>query len=125
MEVVIATGVLFIGAVFLAGVLLSVHKQRENSYSRGLVLDRAISVMEEIRGHSPEFVLRDYDGVTYNVSGVTGTLNGGHAIAVDVDATDPKLVKVGLDASWTESGNTETLEVNTEVYSSRGQVTTP
>ena len=141
-EVTIAMMLTSVGIVSLAGVLLSVQRQHEQASARSQVLQSAANILEEIKGSPLQTVYTNYHGRSYEVAGVSGTGQGGLAIdvagvpatgqipatgqggsviSVSVDPTNPKLLVVTLNASWIVLGNTETLELQTEIYSLKGQ----
>lgn len=121
-EMTAAIFFLSVGLLGLAGSLVSMSHQREQSEARSLVLAGAQALLEEIKC-TPS--LRDisvkYNNTTYTVKGVTGGESDGSAIRVTINWTNPKLVTVRLSGSWFAAGHTEHLELATEIYSYLGQ----
>lgn len=109
-EAVIASSVLVVGLVGLAGVFISVSGGREQAALRTLVQSQAQSLLEEIKGVAPETVVGTYDGLTNPESGLT----------VTVDSTNPKLLVVTVSAEWIVRTNLENLAFTTEIYNPKG-----
>ncbi len=120
MEIAISVSILIVGLVSLAGVLVSISHQREELTVRRTVLGRARSIVEEIKGVSPDTVAQAYNGLAYMVEGVTGNGNNGEAITVAVDTTNPRLIRVTLTASWTAFNKSESLVLESEIYNPNG-----
>ena len=120
-ETTVAILLLSVGVVSLSGVLVSVEQQYRQASTRYAVLEQATSVLEEIKGSRPESVHREHHGTTFDVPGVSGATPGQTVIRVSVDPTNPRLVGVTVQAEWDVLGHTETLELQTEIYSAREQ----
>jgi Tfp pilus assembly protein PilV len=120
-EVVGAIGFLSVGLVALAGSLISMSHQREQSVARSLVMAGAQALLEEIKSSTnPRDIALTFDKAKYKVNGVSGA-DGGNALRVSVDTTNPKLITVRLNGTWTAAGHTETLELVSQIYSYGGQ----
>lgn len=109
-EAVIASSVLVVGLVGLAGVFIAVSGGREQAALRTLVQSEAQSLLEEIKGVAPETVVGTYDGVTQSELGLT----------ITVDSTNPKLLVVTVSAEWVARQNLENLVLTTEIYNPKG-----
>jgi Tfp pilus assembly protein PilV len=121
-ELTAAILILSVGLLSLAGVIISVKHQREQSTARGTVLHAAETVIEEMKGSpNPEALRRTYDGRTYGLAGIQGAFPDGSVLRVQVDAADPKLVQVTLGGAWIVLGHVETLDLFTQVYSEKVQ----
>ena len=99
-EMMVSLVAVTVGLSAIGIVLLSAAEQREESEIRLLVLDRAQSIMEEIKGASADKIFDDYDGRSFGVNNVTGGSSPGEVITVTVDNSDPALIKVILTAQW-------------------------
>jgi len=119
-ELSVAIGVMVVGVMALAGVMISVSHQREQSSARQRVLGRAQALLEDAMAIPPENVKETYDGVTYAVTGVAGTLTGGGALSVSVDVSEPRLLTMRVTGGWTAAGRTESLSISTRIYNPKG-----
>ena len=116
-EVVGAIAFLSVGLIALAGALISTSHQREQSVARSLVMAGAEALLEEIKcTPNPRDIAVKYDDQRYKVKGVAGS-DSGSAIRVSVDTTNPKLVIIRLNGTWTAAGHRETLELMSQLYS--------
>ena len=120
-EMVGAIGFLSVGLVALAGALISMSHQREQSVARSLVMAGAQALLEEIRNTTDlRNITLTYDKAKYKLKGVNGA-DAGNALHVSVDTTNPKLITVRLSGSWIAAGHTETMELVSQIYSYGGQ----
>ena len=120
-EISVATSVLVVGLISLGGVMVSLSHQRDQVEVKHLVLGRAKSLLEEIKGTAPESIVLTYDGKTYSVNGVAGASLDGTALTVSVDSTNPMLIAVSIRGAWMVGGASEDLELYTEIFSPTGQ----
>ena len=111
---------LVVGLVSLAGLIVSISRQREMASARRLVLGRGISLLEEIKGAPPETLVVTYHGATRTVAGVMGSNVDLSALTVNVDASNPNLLVVVVTGSWVISGATDTMALRTEIYNPSG-----
>ena len=120
-EVMGGIGFLSVGLVALAGALISMSHQREQSVARSLVMASAQALLEEIKSATnPRDIALLFNDATYKVNGVTGA-DTGRALRVKVDTTNPKLLTVRMIGTWRAAGHLETLELVTHVYTYNGQ----
>lgn len=121
LELSVASVVLFMGVVSLAGATLSIRRHREAAFARSLVWDRSIALLEEISGCERKNLATLYDGVTFAVDGIDGTYAAGDAVQVSIDVTNPKLIRAVLSASWTSCEQADALDLEMEFFSPEGQ----
>lgn len=114
-EVTVSIFILTTGLLALAGVLSVTGQQDSRSAQRVQVLNRAQTVIEEIKEADPATVAGLYHGQTYTIAGVN---EGNEVITVEVDDSNPELISVTLTATWTELGQPESLSFGTMLYGS-------
>lgn len=147
-EVTVAMIVMVVGLVSLAGLIVSISHHREAAAAKRLMLGRAARILEEIKGTTPDVIWTAYDkkkfryGSNVSSSGGSsydaetgaytidqgfydGSLSSGNpselaTIIVSVDRTNPKLLVVTLNGTWTVSGLAHTLVLQTEIYHPSG-----
>ena len=95
-ELLAATGTVILALLALAAVLLSSQQQQEQSLQQLQVLNRAQSLMEEIRGANPTTLIDTYHGTTYAVEAVNGGDPNGNVLFVSVDGSDPLVLFVTI-----------------------------
>ena len=118
----VATALWLVSMMALAGIVVPLSQQREQVESRYLVLAQARSIAEEIKSVAPETITQQYHANTYTVTGVSGANQDGTVITVTVDATNPQFVAITISGAWYVGTHTETLEIQTEIYSPNGQL---
>jgi hypothetical protein len=117
----VASVVLLMGVVSLAGAALSIRRHREAAFARALVWDRSIALLEKIAGSDRKNIATLYDGMTFAVDGVDGTYAAGDAVQVNIDESNPKLIRAVLSASWTSCDQADLLDLEMEFFSRDGQ----
>lgn len=121
-EIMCATVVVVIGLLSLAGVMGLVSHQREQAAARRLVLDRMQNVFEKIKGISPETVLSAYNGQTQSIPGIQGTNPDGSALAIDIDASNPKLLVLTLTGNWSAASQDTSYTLVTKIHNPTGEI---
>ena len=116
-EIMAATGLLFIAVMAIAAIVVPLSRQREQVETRQLVLVDARSLMEEIVGSAPSSVVSTYDTQTFVVAGVDGAQSDGKTLKVDVDDTTT-LLAVTVTGLWNIQGHQEDLAMTTDIDNS-------
>ncbi len=130
-EIMAATGLLFIAVMAIAAIVVPLNRQREQVEEMSTVVSAAKSLVEEIKGSDPLFVETNYDGKTYSeteipgLAGISGTYTGGDGLSVAVvrmgtAPDEAKLLEVTVTGSWNIHGHVETFELSTEIYNPNG-----
>jgi Tfp pilus assembly protein PilV len=120
LEVVIGLVAIVVGLLALAGVLVAVSHQREQTVVRGKVLRAAQDLIEDLRNADPVSLDADYCGRTWPVDGVEGTNPLGDCLSVDVNDSNPKLLWVTVDGMWAAAGSPGSVRLETYVYNPNG-----
>ncbi len=116
LELVGSLAALLVAIMGLAGVLVSVQRQREQMDARDAVVRSVSSLLEEVRSTSPDAIVATFDGNTRFVYGIEGSFDAGAVIRVTVDSTDPDLLQLAIDAAWAAGGSASTFDIETVVY---------
>ena len=116
LELSIALVLMVIAFSSLAGFIVVAEHSDQCVVAKNAVVDRMRTLMEEIRSAGPEFLINAYQGATYAVEDVAGTVSGGDALSVVVDDTDPELLVVTINAQWYTGGRDETFVLATKIY---------
>ena len=120
-EVVMASVILVVALVPMAGMRVLLSRQGEQATAHRWVLERAINLVEEIRGLAPENVLATYDQNTYMVAGVEGANANGTVLSVVVKTSNlGKIVTVTLVGNWRVAGVPHVLTLETVIYDPLG-----
>lgn len=119
-EVTLAAFMTITGLVGLSAVMIPLCRQREQAEATHIVLQNVETILETVRGMSPESVESYADGMTVAPEGVSGSLTGGKAIAVDVDSTNPALIRITITCGWTAGGQAATLTTQSSIYNPKG-----
>ena len=117
-EVLAASGTILLALFALAAVLLSTQQAQELSRQRVQVLNRAQSLMEEIKGATPSTIESTYQGTTFPVTVITGTNQDGSVLSVVMNSTDPLILFVTITGGWSVLGDSDTLVLSTQILNS-------
>lgn len=119
-ELMIAMTVLTVGLIALSGVTLMTNRMADYDAGRSFMLSEAQLLLEEIRGTSPALLIDHYDGVssTVTIDAAAGDELVVESATLDVAVTEVSsgLLEIGVAATWSVAGETDTFTLMTGIY---------
>ena len=106
---------LLTGIVFLASTVVSASHHHDCITAERLVMAEIQSLVEEMRGLSPDLLLSSYGSQSVSVYGVEGLAGGGAAITSSVDSSNSELFLITLSAHWQAGGEEKSFSIGTRV----------
>jgi type II secretory pathway pseudopilin PulG len=115
-------GIVGVGAV--AGVLLSAQRQHDEVSVRSDVLQAAVSLLEEVKGSSPNTLVKDYDGKQYTLGDDTGSLEESNSststATASTTASSTASIKASTTASVSDEGTSASANAGTSATVTSG-----
>ena len=87
------------------------------------MIDRAQTLIENIKGTAPSAIVATYDGASLDVTSAAADLGvwiENATLVVDVDSTIPTLLGVTVTCTWSVGTEPGALTISTETYNPGG-----
>ena len=116
-EIALAVSLLVVALLAIGGVMVTVSHGREATSARRQVLRRLESVLEQVKGTSPDAIQAAYANTTHALgTPILGLTSAAAPILVKVDASDPLLITVDCTATYAIRGVAESMSISMQVY---------
>jgi len=116
-EIALAISLLVVALLAIGGVMVTVSHGREATSARRQVLRRLESILEQVKGTSPDAIVSGYGNTTHAMgTTILGLTSSASPILVKVDATDPLLLTVDCTATYAIRGVAESMSLSLQVY---------
>ena len=123
LEVMVSVVILMFGLVALGAVSLSTSHGNQQSAAASFMIDRAQTLIENIKGTAPSAIVATFDQTSLDVTASAadvGVWLENATLLVDVDPTVPTLLGVTVTCTWSVGTEPGTLTIRTEIYDPGG-----